>query len=61
MSIAEIELVADYFFPNKKNKMYLVAVSAIVDQLMNSEQTAAVTIEREVSRQRVFWSMLSMY
>lgn len=61
MSIAEIELVADNFFPNKKNTMYLVAVLAIVDQLMNSEQTAAVTIEKEVSRYRVFCNMLSMY
>ena len=48
MSIAEIELVADNFFPNKRNAMYLVTVSAIVDQLMNFEQTKAVIIEKEV-------------
>lgn len=47
-----MELVADDIFPNKKNTMHFVAVSAIVSQLMGLEQTEqqleAIRIEKEV-------------
>ena len=66
MSLMEMESVADTFFPNKKNTTYLVAVSVIVDQVMNLkvEQPEADKIEKEVSSNlvcRIFCYELSLY
>lgn len=48
MTIMELELVADKFFPKKASKIYLVAVSVIVDHFMGTEQSEAAKIEKEV-------------